>query len=84
MQRSHVEMIDVRTFFAIDLDADEMLVEKRAVDVVLETLVLHHVAPVTGRVADAQKDRPIELLGQRDGFIAQANQLTGLLACWRR
>ena len=41
---------------AIDLDAHEQLVHQPRRRVVLERLVLHHVAPVAGGVADAQQD----------------------------
>ncbi|MBC8153049.1 MAG: thioredoxin domain-containing protein, partial [Bacteroidetes bacterium] len=39
-------------FLAIHLDADELLVHRRCDRGVLERLVLHHVTPVAGGVAD--------------------------------
>ena len=53
----HVDLVQVRPLLPVDLDADEVLVHQRGDGLVLEGLVLHHVAPVAGRVADAQKDR---------------------------
>ena len=81
----HVDLIEVGPFLAIDLDADEVLVEDAGDLVVLEALVLHDVAPVAGRVADAEEDRPIELAGPRASASApQGYQSTGLWACCRR
>ena len=55
--------------FAVDLDADKVLVEDGADLRVFEALVLHHVAPVTRRVADRKKNGPIEPFRFREGFI---------------
>ncbi len=63
MQRRHVDLIDVRTLFAIDLDVDEQLVHDARGRVVLEALMRHHVAPVARRVADRQQDRLVGALG---------------------
>src|SRR5690349_17098972 len=38
-----------------------MFIENLSDLVILKTLMLHHVAPVTGRVADTEKNRSIEL-----------------------
>ena len=53
----HVEVIEVGSFLAVDLDVDEPLVHQLRDRVVLEAFALHDVAPVAGRVADRQKDR---------------------------
>ena len=63
LQRLLVDRIDVGPFLAVDLDADEALVHHVRGGLVLETLVGHDVAPVTGRIADAQQDRPVFGLG---------------------
>ena len=66
--RVHVDRIDVRPLLAVDLDADEVLVEVRRRGRVLERLVGHHVAPVAGGVPDAQQHRhlsPPRLLERR-------------------
>ena len=57
LHRVHVDLVEVGPLLAIDLDRHEVLVEQRGDRVVLEALVLHHVAPVAGRVADRKKDR---------------------------
>jgi len=51
----HVDGVNVRAFFAINLHRDEVAVHERGGRLVLETLMLHHVTPVTCRIADAQK-----------------------------
>ena len=62
MQRRHVDLVDVRPLFAIDFDVDEQFVHHDARgSVVFEALVRHHVAPVAGRVADGQQDRPSDV-----------------------
>ena len=53
----HVNSVDVRTLLAVDLDRDEVLVHQRRGRLVLERLVLHHMAPVTGGVSDREEDR---------------------------
>ena len=57
LHERHVDAIDVRPLFAIDLDRDEVAIEHVGHLRVLEALVLHHVAPVAGRIADRQEDR---------------------------
>ena len=57
----HVDGVDVGSLLAVDLDVDEGLVHGCRHGVVLERLVRHHVAPVAGRVADAEQDRHIAL-----------------------
>ena len=47
-----------------------MLVQHRGDRVVLERLVLHHVAPVARRVADREKDRLVLGAGLRERFVA--------------
>ena len=57
LHERHVDAVDVRALLAIDLDRHEVLVQYARDVVVLERLVLHHVAPVARRVADRQEDR---------------------------
>jgi hypothetical protein len=65
MQRRHVERVDVRPFLAIDLHVDEQIVHLRRDRRVLERLVRHDMAPVTGGIADRQQDRPVAALRLR-------------------
>ena len=63
MQRRHVDLIDVGPLLTVDLDVDEQLVHHPRGGVVLETFVRHHVAPVTGGIADREKNRLVGALG---------------------
>ena len=64
----HVDGVDVGSFLAVDLHADEALVHQRGGRVVLEGLVRHDVAPVAGRVTHREQHgavlgpRPLERL----------------------
>ncbi len=66
----HVNLIDVGALFAVDLDADEVVVELLGDLRVLEAFMLHDVAPMARRIADGEKYRPIEFLCRREGFRA--------------
>ena len=63
------ERVEVGAGLAVDLDGDEARVEEARGVVVLEGLLLHHVAPVAGGVAHGDEDeaalatRPLEGLG---------------------
>ena len=59
----HVDGVDVGPFLAVDLDADEVLVQVRRGRLVLERLVRHHVAPVAGGVPDREQHRPVQPAG---------------------
>src|SRR5262249_41438283 len=63
LDRGHVDLVEVGAFFAVDLDADEVVVEQASDLLVLKALVLHDVAPVARRVADAEEDGTVELAG---------------------
>ncbi len=70
LHERHVDAIDVGPLLAIDLDRDEVLVQHRRDVGVLERLVLHHVAPVAGRVADREKDRLVLGARPRERLVA--------------
>ena len=53
----HVDRVDVGPFLAVDLDVDEEAVHLCGRLLVLEGLVGHHMAPMAGRVADAEQYR---------------------------
>ena len=70
LHRAHVDGIDIRSLFAIDLDGDVVLVDVARDLFVLEALFFHHMAPVTGGVADTEEHRPVQSLGQIEGFVS--------------
>jgi hypothetical protein len=75
----HVEGVQVRTLLPVDLDVDEALVHERRRFLVLERLVLHHVAPVARGVADREKNRPICLASARECLLAPRIPVDGVV-----
>ncbi len=67
-ERSHVRFVEIGALFAVDLDADEVSVEKLGDVVLLEDLRLHDVAPVARRVADREEDRLVLPFGAIERF----------------
>ena len=65
-----VVFVDVGALLLVDLDADEVFIEVGRYLLVFEHLVLHHVAPVAGAVADGDEDRLVLLLRFVKGFVA--------------
>ena len=57
LDRGHVHAVDIGALFAVDFDADEMLIHEGGGGTVFKSLVLHNVAPVAGAVADADDDQ---------------------------
>jgi hypothetical protein len=53
----HVNAIDVGPFLAVHLDGNKFFVEQRGDIGVLKRFVRHHMAPVAGRISDAEKNR---------------------------
>ena len=57
MHKEHIDAIDIRAFFSIDLNADEMLIQDLGDVWVFKRLVLHDVTPMAGGVPDREKNR---------------------------
>ena len=53
----HVNVVQIRPLLAIHFDAYKVVVHQFCDGVVLKRFVLHHVAPMTGRVADAEQNQ---------------------------
>jgi hypothetical protein len=70
LQRLEVERVEIGPLFAIHFDVDEALVHQRGDLGILEALAGHHMAPMAGRVADAQQDRFVEGLCLAQGRLA--------------
>ena len=70
LDERHVDLVHVRPLLAVHLDADEVRVEERGDLGALEGLALHDVAPMAGRVADAQEDGPVLLARPGEGLLA--------------
>jgi hypothetical protein len=52
-----INVVEIRTLFAVHLDAHKVLIHDRRNAVVLEGFVFHHMAPVTSGVANGEQDR---------------------------
>src|ERR1035437_2740718 len=70
LNEGHIDLIHVRAFLPIHLDADKVRVEVGGDLRVLEGFALHHVAPMAGRVADAEEDRLILAACLGEGYLA--------------
>ncbi len=62
--RDLVDAVHVRSFFPVHLDVDEILIEQARRGFILEALIGHDVAPVTGRIAHRQVHRPAAVAGR--------------------
>ena len=63
LQGRHVDLVNVGALFPINLDANEMLVQYGGDLLVHERFSLHHMAPVTTRITNRQKDQLLLGLG---------------------
>jgi hypothetical protein len=79
LHRGHVDLVEIGPFFAIDFDADEMLVENLGRFRVLEALVLHDVAPMARRVADAEENRAVQLFRLGKRLVAPGEPIDGIV-----
>ena len=75
----HVDLVDIGSFLAVDLDADDELVLQRGDLIVLEGFTLHHVTPVAGGVAHADQDRFVFRPSASPGFIAPWIPIHGIV-----
>ena len=66
----HVYRIEVRAFFAVDLDVDKVFVHQAGSGFVFKRFMGHHVAPVAGGVSDAQENRLVFLPGAGQRLLA--------------
>src|SRR4029453_8155269 len=71
--------IDVWTLLAVDLDGDVALVQHRRDLLVVERLLLHHVAPVARRVADAEENRLALRAGLRERLVRPRVPVDGIV-----
>src|SRR5471030_3417171 len=69
LHERHVDALYIRPLFAVHFDGHVVAIQERGDLVVFKRLALHHVAPVTGGIAD----------GKEDGLIFGA----GLFECFR-
>jgi len=90
LDERHINLVHVRALFAVHLDADEVFVQEFRRLFVFKRLALHDVAPMAGRVADAQENGLVLLarFGERrltpgkpiHGIVRVLEQIRGFLA----
>ena len=66
----HVDLIEIRAFFTVNLDADVVTIHERGDLVVLERFPLHDVAPMTSGIPNGQEKGLIFFLGQIESFLS--------------
>src|SRR6185503_2132033 len=69
LHRLHIYMIEVGPLLSVDLDIDEVFIHKGSRFRMLDTFPLHHMTPVTGRIANADQDGLVFLPGLLQCFI---------------
>ena len=79
LHEGHVNLVHVRPLLAVHLDADEVFVEIRADLFVLKRFAFHDVAPMAGRVADAQEDGLVFAAGFRERLVVPREPVHGIV-----
>ena len=75
----HADRVDVGALLAVDLHAHEPLVHDLSDLLVLERLVRHHVAPVTGGIADRDEQRAVLGAGSGQRHLAPRLPVDGVV-----
>ena len=63
-----IYLVDIGPFLPVHLDIDKEIIHQRRGLLILEAFVGHHMAPVTGGIADAEQDRLALFLRKRQRF----------------
>ena len=79
MQGRHIDLVDVGTLLAVDLDVHEKLVHDRGGCGVLEAFVSHDMAPMAGGIADGEKDGLVGGLGLGQRCRAPGTPMDGVV-----
>ena len=75
----HVHLVHIGPFLSVHLDAHEAFVHDGGHRVVLEALVLHHMAPMAAAVAHAHQHQLVLLLRLVEGLIAPGVPVHGVV-----
>ena len=68
----HVNFVEVRSYLTVHFDTNEFLIEYICRFGIFKGLVAHHMAPMTGSIANTEKN----------GLILVARSLNGLIPPW--
>ena len=74
----HVDRVNIRALFPVDLDRHETLGQCRGHLLVLEGLVSHHVTPVASGIPHRQKDRDVAAARFGEGLLAPLPPVHGV------
>jgi hypothetical protein len=74
-----IYLIEIRTLLAVDLDVDEARIHRCCDCPVLEAFMGHDMAPVTGRIADGQQDRPVGFPRESKRFLPPGKPIDGIV-----
>ena len=67
--RRHIDLIDIRSFFPVDFDRDEPVIQHPGRLFVFEAFVCQNMAPMTGRITDRQENRFVCRTGSGKRFF---------------
>jgi hypothetical protein len=68
MKSGHVDLVDIRPLFAIDLDVHVELVHHLGGRGILEAFMGHDMAPMAGGITDREQDRAVRAASFLQGF----------------
>ncbi len=75
----HIDRIDVGPLLAVHLDGDVLCIQVSGDFLVLEGLLFHDMAPVAGRVANAQEHRPPQAPSSLKGLVPPSVPVHGIM-----
>ena len=83
LHRVHVDLVDIRPLFPVDLDAHKVRVHQFGDVGILKGFMRHDMAPMAGGVADGDEERLVLSLGFGERLITPRvpiNRVIGMLA----
>ena len=79
LNRAHVNRIEIRAHFSVDLDRNVVLVQIAGDLLVVERLLLHHVTPMARGVPDRQQHRTPERTGELECLVTPRKPVEGVV-----
>jgi hypothetical protein len=78
LAHGHVNLVHIRTLFAVHLDGNVMSVQKPGDFLVFERLVRHHMAPVARGISYGKEDRFLFLFRPCKGILTPRIPVHGI------
>ena len=82
LYESHVDLVHIRPLFSIHFDIDKVLVHDGGDLRIGKGFTLHHVTPMTRRISDGKKNRPVLFSSLAERFLSPGipvNRISGML-----